>query len=217
MNKIISALTLCLVITGCGDVKEASEKNFEVSIQRYLDASFPTCFFSHTFPADTNGFSIGNNNEMYEELTKLGLLDKTEEMRKQSGLEHLKHLKPIKVNVYQLNEKGLKVTTSAKSEINGMTYHSFCVGKAKVNEILDFTEPSDMFGRTISDVNFTFTTSDVPDWAKTATLLKLSDGLKKIVEATEKPIKGEVKMVLTNKGWKHIQQDSLDERKLNKN
>ena len=77
----------------------------------------------------------------------------------------------------------------------------FCFGKAKVEKIIDFSEPSEMMGNKISRVNYTFSVTDLPDWIKKPEITKLSEPIKKIVESAETPIKADGTMILTNKGW----------------
>ena len=209
MKKTIFLTLLVVALIGCSNPKEASEKNFEVAIQRFLDAGFPVCVINQNFPVDNIGFSFHNNFEVFDEMTKLGLLSKTETTKKSVN----KYTKATKVATYDLTDEGKKFyqQPSAKKSIGG-----FCFGKAKVEEIIDFTQPADMFGKTISEVNFTYIVSNIPDWAKKPEITSLNEQIKKLVEATEKPVKVDAKMVLTNKGWKHIMQDTLDDAKLDK-
>ncbi len=45
---------------------------------------------------------------------------------------------------------------------------AMCVGHLKVHEVVQFTQPSNALGQTISVVSFTTSPVDVPDWAKNA-------------------------------------------------
>lgn len=210
MRKTILATLLALALIGCSDPKEASEKNFEASIQRFLDSGFPVCVIRQNFPVDSSGYSFHNNFKVFDEMTKVGLLNKIEEMKKPN-----KYSKPINVATYNLTEEGKKYyQQNAGKNLRNDKLGGFCFGKAKVEEIIDFTEPADMFGATLSSVNFTYSVTNVPDWAKKLEITSQNEQIKKLVEATEKPVKGEAKLVLTNKGWKHTHQDSLDEAKV---
>ena len=65
--------TLAFVLTGCSNPQEASEKNFEVSLQRFLDVSFPVCVFRQNFPIEIKIYNDGKV-PLYDGMTKLGLL-----------------------------------------------------------------------------------------------------------------------------------------------
>lgn len=205
IHLIAMTITLAFVLIGCSDPQKASEENFEVSIQRFLDASFPLCVFRQNFPIEIKIYSDGKV-PIYDGMTKLGLLTKTEETRAAVN----RYAKPSKVAVYDLTSEGKKYYVSAGNNKANQDAGCICLGKAKVEEIIDFTQPSDMFGATISRVNYTYSVFDLPDWAKNDEIRSLNYQLKKVVEANGSPIKEHADMVLTNKGWKHGNQDMLD-------
>src|SRR6202042_198653 len=66
---------------------------------------------------------------------------------------------------YSLTEEGKKyLVKSGAGNVGG--FDAFCGGKYKVKEVENFTEPADMFGTKISQVNFTVVAEDAPNWAK---------------------------------------------------
>lgn len=194
MKKIIIT-SLLLSLAACGNPKEASEKNFEVAIQAFLDKGFPACLIVDKFPTDPNGWDLGGKRAIYAEMEKMGLLTKTEEMKKQ-----FKWSKPTLQTSYDLSAEGKKYYTVADEKIKGKQ-SGFCFGKAKVEKIIDFSEPSEMMGNKMSRVNYTFSVTDLPDWIKKPEITKLSEPIKKIVESAQSPIKADGTMMLTNKGW----------------
>ena len=199
------AIIYAFVLICCSDPQDASEKNFKVSIQRFLDVSFPICVIKQKFPLEIKIYGDGKA-PLYEQMTKLGLLTKSEKINPPIN----KSVKSIHVFVYSLTSEGKKYYQSAGKSMDGEEVGCIYLGKAKVEEIIDFTQPSDMFGATISRVNFTYSVLDLPDWAKNDEISSLNYQLKKVVEANGSPIKEHADMVLTNKGWKHGNQDMLD-------
>lgn len=47
-----------------------------------------------------------------------------------------------------------------------MASPSFCYGEPAVKEIVRFTEPGDMMGMTVSQVEYTYQLKNMPEWAK---------------------------------------------------
>lgn len=67
--------------------------------------------------------------------------------------------------MYELTDEGRKYyKTDAVKTFNGNSIGGFCLGKASVKEIGQFTEPSDILGTRISCVNYTYSVSDLPAW-----------------------------------------------------
>jgi Prokaryotic membrane lipoprotein lipid attachment site len=195
MKKIILITTLALILAGCGDPKQASEKNFEVAIQQYLDKSYPACVIRDRFPSDPFALDIFHHEPIYVEMEKMGLLTKKEEMKKQFS-----YGKATLVTSYDLSAEGKKYYIAPDEKTRDIRY-GFCFGKAKVEKIIDFSEPSEMMGNKISRVNYTYKVTDLPDWLKKPEITKLNEQIKNMAESTETPIKADGTMMLTNKGW----------------
>lgn len=208
IHLIAMPITLALVLIGCSDPQEASEKNFEVSLQRFLDASFPVCVIRQNFPTEIKIYGDGTV-PIYEEMTKLGLLTTTKETRPPIN----RYAKSTQVVVYDLTNEGKKYYQIAGNNAAGKEAGCIYLGKAKVEEIIDFTQPSGSFGATSSRVNFTYSVSELPEWATSDEISSLNHQIKKWTDANGAPIKDHADMVLTNKGWKHSYQDMLDNQK----
>ena len=187
-----------LALAGCSDPQKASESNFKSAVQDFLNVVYPACYIIETFPTKPDGWDIRGQKPIFEEMVKLGLLVKKEVVTNTK----FKWQKPVKATVFDLTEEGKKYyqQPDEKSKKQG----GFCMGKAEVKEIVNFSEPSEMMGSKVSQVNFTYIVTDLPDWLKNPEILKLSDVLKRDVNSTEEPIKQDAKMVLTNKGWIEI-------------
>lgn len=73
---------------------------------------------------------------------------------------------------YELSKKGQEKYQSSKKSFFG-SQNGFCAGNYKVKEILNFTEPSQMFGYTISEVQMSLEVDTVPNFAKTEKFSKV--------------------------------------------
>lgn len=73
-------------------------------------------------------------------------------------------------------------------------------GKYTVVEVNNFTEPSDMMGVKLSQVNYRYKVEGADDWAK-------SEGMranyKNFAEQIQGDIQGKAAVILTNDGWMH--------------
>lgn len=199
MNKF-TALTIILtasILTACGDPKEANDSNFKVAVQQYLDKRFPLCAVHDLkFPTEPITTSFHNRIGIYDDLVKLGLMSKKEvqvPVMFQPG-------KTQPAPVYDLTAEGKKYYVAADENTIGKL-PGLCGGKAKVNEITNFTQPSDMFGHTISEVKFTYTVSEIPDWMKIKPIVESDVTMNKIMKTNGESVEGKVLLVLTGKGW----------------
>jgi hypothetical protein len=72
-----------------------------------------------------------------------------------------------------------------------------CIGHYKVDDVTRFSEPSNALGHTISEVAFTVSAVDVPDWAKDDKLAKLY----RLDQKLASHAKASRTMVLASDGW----------------
>ena len=194
---------LLLALSGCADPKAASEKNFKVAMQHYLDSAYPRCYFASNFPVKKSDWDIGGANATLAALEKAGLLS-ANEVQQEEKLMFSQQTRSVTRLSYDLTEEGKKYYKADASEnMRGEKTGAFCVGKAAVKSIGQFTEPADMMGQKISRVNYEYTVTDLPAWTKSPDLHRVIRGLEADVQSTSVPIKGVVAMVLTNNGWVH--------------
>lgn len=204
-------LVSAVALTGCSSSKDASKSNFEKVINGYFDrhcvmlstrnSNFPVTI--ELLPSD-NKWASKNNPEktkQYDALAKVGLLDvKDGETKSTSYTISLKNtLVPAKI--YSLTEKGKQ--NFVKSEGKGLTGWSnqgFCVAKLKVDEITGFSDPAQMMGYTVSNVNFSFSPTGVKDWAKNQEVTKAFPSLTGDLEENQQD---SIALVLMNDGWVH--------------
>jgi hypothetical protein len=75
--------------------------------------------------------------------------------------------------------------------------NAMCVGHYKVDEIIRFTQPNNAMGQTVSEVSFTASPVEVPDWAKSAEIQK-AYGLDRKLAAHSKATRT---VLLASDGW----------------
>ncbi|GIZ51874.1 hypothetical protein [Noviherbaspirillum aridicola] len=199
------SLALVLLLSGCSDPKAASESNFKKAAQAYLDSVYPKCYVTQTFPYTTT-YHTGRKDtgDLLHALVKAGLLAEKELSRqKTDGWMTAKGDDFIVKSTFELTEEGRKHYKSDGGKPMGYDAGGYCAGKAEVDEIVRYTEPSDALGTRISRVNYTYRVKDLPKWALTPELVAVVPALKQDVESKEKPVKVTEGFVLTNEGWIH--------------
>ncbi|MBN3761222.1 hypothetical protein [Burkholderia sp. Ac-20365] len=209
-TKIISiTLVAPLMLAACGSSKDASNGNFE----KALDAHFAkNCIVAEPFVAMADGHrypltvrmqakaafisqeQVDKNNanitRPLDALVKAGVLSATEGTAKEKpmfgGAEYT-----VPTKVYALTDAGKKASANPEST-------ALCVGHLKVDEIIRFTQPGDFMGQKVSQVSFTASPVDVPDWAKTADFQSVYTGVAKTLSGQTKDMRP---LVLASDGW----------------
>lgn len=191
------------VIIGCSDPKAANEDNFKISIQAYLDTAYPKCYFYTELPTTLGDFNFNGTKEKLQALVKAGIVSEKEGSREIADTFG-KVKKTVPAPLFDLTDEGRKYyKPDMEKTFGGKSIGGFCFGKARVKEITQFTEPSDLFGRKVSSVNYTYEVYDFPDWAKSPEIISAIDSLKSDVESLTTPVKKMEAVVLTNNGWVH--------------
>jgi hypothetical protein len=195
--KAITVAAACGVLAACGNPNDPSDSNFKKAVQQYLDDQFPLCVIHETkFPTEPLMMDFHNHKAIYSDLVAQGLMTK-----KDVSMPGIFKGAPDRVGPsFDLTAEGKKYYKAVDEHTLGKV-PGLCVGKAKVNEIVNFTAPSNLFGNTVSEVKFTYTVTDLPAWASTPSLLAEERDLSKIVKANGGPVDGKVTLVLTGKGW----------------
>ncbi len=158
MSVKLSLLTLVastqLVLSGCADPTSASESNYRAAIEQYFSEreDFPHCFFSYEFPiqfANEHSLKFSGHQNRLKLLTDIGLISHEEKtVGERIG-------RPIKAHVFNLTEMGKEY------------YHipgGLCMGKAKLVDLQNISEPYEERGRTYVNGEYTWTI-ELPDWA----------------------------------------------------
>ena len=76
-----------------------------------------------------------------------------------------------------------------------------CYGTPEVVEIINFTEPADAMGATVSNVRYSYRLVDVATWASDPVLSKQYQWLPERI--SNPSISKDDDFVLTNNGWTH--------------
>ena len=195
------------MLAACGSPKDANNSNFE----KALDAHFAkNCITVQpmVLSADQNAYPMTVSLEPKDAFAQ-ARVDQLNAMRTQpldplvaagvlSVSDGTKKVKPLFGNneitvptkVYAVTDAGKKALVSPDSS-------AMCVGHYKVDEVARFTEPNNALGQTISQVSFTVSPVDVPDWAKGDEVRKaygLDNKLAQHAKATRT-------LVLASDGW----------------
>jgi hypothetical protein len=202
MSKVtvIAAVTCgLLALAGCGSKQDANKSNFQSAIQAYLDTKKGVCVM---LPAKevpftlqkSGGMNFINEPEKAAALVNAGLLSaKDTEVKAAFGNQMVAGIQ------YSLTDDGKKYLVKGAASNLG-NWDAFCGGKYKVKEVENFTQPADMFGTKISQVNFLYEVDDAPAWAKQPALQAAYPSVQHDLSGTpgDKAV-----LVATNDGWMH--------------
>jgi hypothetical protein len=203
-NRFIVLILLVLALAGCWSKKDASKGNFENVINEYLERNSITISPLRTdFPVtielpskDSIGLEMEQENiNQYEALVGIGFLEvKNESVEIQSNLFH-EEKTTVPGKIYSLTEKG-------KQALDQTNKRGFCVATYEVDEISNFSEPSETMGYTVSHVNFTLSPHNILNWAKDENVVEAFPDLKELLEEHQSQ---SATLVLMNEGWIHAE------------
>lgn len=205
MARSFAVFMLFYLVAACSgsDPKAANERNFQAAIQKYLDTAYPKCYFNQNFPASIE-FDIGGTRAKLQALARAGLVVEKEESRQEVKDPFGGGKKTVVKSSFHLTDEGRKyykadvIKTMSGDHIGG-----FCVGKATVKAVTQFSEPADMFGNRVSKVEYTYTVSDLPNWAKAPEVTAAIDAIKIDATSESKSVSAHAVLVLMNNGWAH--------------
>lgn len=207
-TKIIASTLFTVMLAACSSSKDANNGNFEkalnahfakdcITIQPFLMAadgrSYPMTVELQQKNNFTTQAQVDQNNanatQPVDVLVKAGVLsvsDGTKKVKPMFGTGEM----AVPTKVYTLTDVGKKAIVSADGT-------AMCVGHYKVDEIVRFTQPNNALGQTISDVSFTVSPVDVPDWVKSADVQKVYGLGNKLAEHS----KATRTVLLASDGW----------------
>ncbi|OXJ06753.1 hypothetical protein CFB45_37455 [Burkholderia sp. HI2500] len=128
----------------------------------------------------------------YEVLVKAGLLSARDGTTKETPLFGTGP-KDVPAKIYNLTDEGKKALANPDGKGTDL-----CAGHYKVDEVVRFTQPSNALGSTMSEVSYTFSTVDVPAWAKSDEVRQVYTGLASQLADHQK---GRTMLVLASDGW----------------
>jgi len=199
MNRYSIVAVAAFVLAGCNGSKDANKSNFQAAIQAYLDTTTGACV---PLPDKEMPFKIeqadgfGKDRRLRADaLVEAGLLTrKGAEVPQFPGSNRL-----VPGFEYALTEAGRKQLVKGAGG-NLANWDGFCAGKYKVVSIANFTDPANLFGSQVSQVNYRYKIEAPAKWAALpaiqAAFPKLARDMKD--DAADKAV-----LVLTNDGWVH--------------
>ena len=206
------------------DPTEASVENFKNILQSYynkkencirLEAPYNNIKFPFTLVLERLDNRHAHNNKIYDKenkkkiakydfLVQAGILTVEDGtiMKEHRSFSGKKTQKEHKTKVYTLTKKGLENYEEGKEEVSyliGAKRASWCVAKYQVDDVVNFTKPSNMMGMTISKANYLISPIYVLEWTKDEKLQE-SFHIKHQLKIGQKK---STDLILMNDGWKH--------------
>ena len=209
-------------LAGCSDPKKPSNANFEKAINAWIEKNPPCIALPRgDLPVAEEGEEKSDQAYLqridaspgttpyameakqkqrvpFEALVGAGLLTQKATTIKQKALFGGAETEKSAIE-YSLTDAG-RAALAKNPERSAWTLSKLCYGTSKVAEIVRYTEPADIMGMRVSQVNYRYQVTDLPAWAKDAKMLAAFPELKRDT-ATDLTAKAAV--VLTNEGWVH--------------
>ena len=211
LKSIIISVGLITILAGCGSPRDASKDNFKNVINEYLDKNcilisprynkFPVTV--ELLPTDNKWAAKKNpeKTQKYDALVSIGMLEvKDGSAQANKGMFSTEKI-TVPTKIYSLSEKGREAfVKNTRRVFFGGTNQGFCVATYQVNEIISFSDPSQMMGYTVSNVNFSFSPKNIRKWAANENITK---AFPRLGERLEENQEKSAALVLMNDGWIH--------------
>jgi len=220
MRSVVVLAAVAALVAGCSNPKAADKKNFETAINDWISKN-PPCLSlpsgsvrAADRPADAGIFPLYveaavSDHSMrleiqkkaaapFEALAAAGLMKGEPAEITQSGYFPGPQPK-VAVVAYTLTPEGEKAF-SEKGNSRLMATPSFCYGEPAVKEIVRFTEPGEMMGMTVSQVDYTYQLKNMPEWAKSKAMQEI---FPQLARDNAETLEGKAAVVLMNEGWVH--------------
>ncbi|MDZ5111145.1 MULTISPECIES: hypothetical protein [Pseudomonas] len=193
MYRKIVPLALFATLAGCSNSEDTSEASFQKAAQAYLDTQYPRCFVISSFPAKTQDFDLHGTNKALHALARVGVVSEKEISRTEVPARLWQAARTDIYYAYELTDEGRRYYKAD----NGL-----CFGKAQVTAIEQFSKPSEVSGRKISNVTYAYKITGLPAWAGDEGVKASIAELGKAVASNDTPLKETRAMVLTSQGWR---------------
>lgn len=201
MRKIWAMLCVVMGVSGCGDPQAATEHNFAIAIQAYLDSIYPKCYLYASFPV-TVDWEVGGLRQRLRALAAAGVLSETRHTTSIATLDGQR--KATDAPTFELTGLGRQYyRPDAIRTPGGKAVGGLCVGRAQVAGIKQFSEPSELYGQRVSQVNYTYVVRDFPTWTQHPAVQAQFRELQVDQASERRPLQALDVLVLTNKGWMH--------------
>ena len=202
------SVSLATLITGCSTTDSANEEDFKYAINERLaddclmlttyDANFPVTI---DVPQTERERMISASNQklkQYDALVDAGLLKVESESREiMATLADDAH--EVAANTYSLTDQGeqaLKKVTMQSAM--GGERKGFCVASYQVDEVLEFSEPQEKMGETVSYVQYTMAPTGIKEWGQSNAVQQAFPNVASRLEASRRE---NATLVLTDDGW----------------
>ncbi|SPU47809.1 Uncharacterised protein [Brevundimonas diminuta] len=221
MRSVVVLAAVAALVAGCSDPKAASKKNFETAINDWISQNPPCLSLPYTgvsaadraadvgvFPlyveaaVSEHPMRLENQKKAaapFEALAAAGLLKGEPAEITQSGFFAGPQPK-LAVVAYALTPEGEKAFKPRGEGGFWSSQPGFCYGEPVVKEIVRFTEPGDMMGMTVSQVEYTWQLKNMPEWARSK---PMQAQFPQLARDNAETLEGKVAVVLMNEGWVH--------------
>ncbi|WP_174278316.1 hypothetical protein [Sphingomonas bacterium] len=202
------------LLAGCLDRNAANEQNFTRALEPLVADRFchtiaadwmttspqtaadepllPLMLRAAPLPRSGGGDRDADVRAMLEGAAHDGMLTRTTTTAPARRQHYSEALAPTALVVYAPTDAGKAVFRAVEQENANhrpQLYSGVCLGRGQVDKIVRWTEPADMFGRTITQVTYRYSAADIPAMVPpnmrapmtepkeaTVTLMKTSDG-----------------------------------------
>lgn len=188
-----AALIVAASVTACSDPQAANASNFQVAIQRYLDAQ-PLCVEVPLSDLPGEAPEGGLHQQQLDALTEVGLLDAqsvTLARGQRTGAETR-----VPGYRYTITDRGTEFLSGSRSVYSGQP--QLCVGKPTVTRIVRFSEAPGQQSVQANQVVYAYEYRHVPDWA---TDPRMTRNFNKLRYASAGEQEGSMQLVLSGQGW----------------
>jgi|GEM_PF-253305 len=197
------------VFLGCGSAKDPSKSNFKKALNAHfekhcvgLGAAFPA------YLPTTDGLNekqrAAYDKEHATDLSRYNALISAGLLSVRDGEEEVKNWLSGKstkqpARVYELTDEGKRFYKEERSQFLGKR-GTLCAATLAVDSVDSFAEPAQMFGYTVSRVNYTYSAGSPNEWAREAAVQAAYPELKGLLAQNKQ---GHAALVLMNTGWVH--------------
>lgn len=195
-TTIILCAIAAVMTTGCGDKKTASKDNFKQAINTYFSTD-KGCIKSgqvgrekvEIYPQGATLFGKKGEDDRRHSLEVMSILV-ADGLYEMSVVNETLNLKNFSKNIYAITDKGKKTFAVTKE------FDTACMSYLEVDEIKNYSEPSNMVGHTISSATLNVKQKSLAPWAESVRAKK-PDFLADLPKSME----GRTTLVLMNDGW----------------
>ena len=197
------------LITGCDNSKTANDDNFKKAIAAVLPEQQLNCFssgkigsssaFSESVPIDFPlDLAKGEEPSEIKALVKAGVLATSEVIVPRYLIFSSGKVPGTRYSLTKSSENFFKKNLFS---LGSKGKNGFCFGETEIDKVINFTEPADVNGTTVSQVKYTYKIKNLPSWMEDSEIQSLLPEVQKMVQTKNSPAENTIVLALTNKGW----------------